>query len=392
MPTTIHLVHPFHSRPVREKWSHCAFTQIALKQATIFRRLGCKVVSYGNWGDESDADEKVTLLDQEGYAAHYADTGLPGHGANGAVIGSPGHMAWFQALVKEIIPRVYEVPGDHVVLHTFADSAAALVQMLPGAQHLEPHVGYDRPPFGANRVYVSQSWRHYLWGKHGSTAGDHRYSWVVLPYYEATDWPFVEQAQGQATDLGGGAFVGKTGAPYVAYLGRMTNDKGLATVVDIAQRMLGTSFKLAGSGTTPDAFAATYNPSANVEYLGTLPGRDRAAFLGNASVLLAPSEYAEPCAGVVCEAALCGTPSVASSWGGYMETVLPGRTGFTAATLMEWISGVKQSGVLIRSQVRESALDRFTLEAVIPQYARIFEQLLSLKGAGWYALPGQEAT
>lgn len=382
MTTTIHLVHPFHSRPTYEKWSHCAFSQIALKQVTVFRRLGCEVVSYGNWGDESDADEKATLLNAEEYAQHYADTGLPGHGANGAVIGSPGHAAWLARLLPAVARRAGG-PGDHVVLHTFADAAAALLGAFPTALHLEPHVGYDRPPFGANRVYVSQAWRHYLWGKHGSTAGDHRYSWVVLPYYDAASWPFVPKPNARISE----------DAPYVAYLGRMTNDKGLSTVVEIARYRPDLRFKLAGSGTTIEAFARDYQPPANVEYLGTLPGKDRAAFLGDASVLLAPSEYAEPCAGVVCEAALCGTPSVASSWGGYTETVLPGRTGFLAATLADWLDGVRgclsspRAGGIHREHVRREATRRFTLEAAAPQYGRVLEQLLSLKGAGWYALP-----
>lgn len=380
MTTTIHLVHPFHSRPVYEKWSHCAFTQIALKQATVFRRLGCRVVSYGNWGDESDADEKHTLLNAKEYARHYADTGLPGHGANGAVIGSPGHQAWLAELLDVVTRRRHG--GDHVVCHTFADSAAALLTAFPTALHLEPHVGYDRPPFGANRVYVSQAWRHYLWGKYGSTAGDHRYSWVVLPYYDVKDWPFVADPENHLSiySIAGG---------YVAYLGRMANDKGLSTVVEVAKRMPELRFKLAGSGTTPEAFARDYQPPPNVKYLGTLSGRDRVAFLGNASCLLAPSEYAEPCAGVVCEAALCGTPSVASAWGGYTETVGNRRTtGVLASTLAEWLEGVRHCTTAIhREEVRALALSRFTLEAATPQYGRVLEQLLSLKGAGWYALP-----
>jgi glycosyltransferase involved in cell wall biosynthesis len=186
---------------------------------------------------------------------------------------------------------------------------------------------------------------------------------VVLPYYDKKDWKLV-----------------KTPKDYIAYMGRITADKGITTVGAIAEARPDWKFKVAGSGNiTP------FSLPKNVQYMGTLPGKDRAKYMGNASVLLCPSEYVEPCAGVVCEAALTGTPAVGSSWGGYTETI-EGRTGATASTLSQWIEGIEFAQSLDRQWVHDRAVDRFSLEAATRQYAQITEQLIALHTPkGWYA-------
>src|SRR4030095_12952278 len=200
-------------------------------------------------------------------------------------------------------------------------------------------------------------------GKYKNTVGDRRYSWVVLPYYDERDWPAVE-----------------TPGDYFAFMGRVTADKGISTIQAIANARPGWKFKIAGSGD-----AAPFSLPPNVECLGTLPGKDRAAFMGNARALLCPSEYVEPCAGVVCEAALTGTPSVASSWGGYMETIERGGTGYQAATLAEWIACIDAAAHLGRAYIAREARARFSTEAAIVQYGRVIDQLLSLRRDGWYS-------
>ena len=374
---TIHVISPFHSRLLKEKWSHCAFTQIALKQIQIFKMLGYHVIDYSNWGSESVADEHVEILSKDEFLNSFLDDGRPAHG--NADIGSPQWQLWNKRLLEAFNRRMTNRQkagkkgagnGVEFVAHTFGSSAEALLQLLPDAIHFESHIGYDRPGFGPKRVFVSEAWRNYLWGKYGSEAGDHRYSWVVHPYYDVNDWPPM------------------LSQPYkdgpVSYLGRMTADKGLSTVVDIAARMPHLTFELAGSGMSQSDFQTSYKPTNNVIFLGEIPGSERATFYGRSSVLLVPSEYMEPCAGVVCEAALCGTPSVASSWGGFKETIIEGMTGYTAATLSDWIHGVELASLLLRKVVMANARARFKLEAAAVKYDQILETLMRQKRLGWY--------
>lgn len=360
MRFTVHVIAPFHSHLAKEKWSHCAFTQITLKQIAIFKQLGAQVIDYSNFGSESTADEHVTVLGKKVFSQFFSDDGMPGHRAE---IGSAGWDAWISRLIPSVAARM-RGKGKHVVIHTFGDSAARLLNACPPSTlHLESHVGYDRPPFGARRVYVSEAWRHFMWGKYPNDGGDRRYSWVVLPYYDEKDWVFVEDPD-----------------DYIAYMGRITADKGISTIQAIANARPQWKFKVAGAG-DPKPFELP----ANVECVGVLPGKDRAAFVGGARVLLCPSDYVEPCAGVVCEAAMTGTPTVASSWGGYTETIEQGETGYHAATLAEWIACIDAAKTLEREPVARRARERFSLEVAALQYARVFEQLLALSDEGWYA-------
>ena len=354
---TVHVIAPFHSRLMKEHWSHCAFTQITLKQIEIFKRLGHHVIDYSNYGSESTAHEHVELLSKDLFEQYFSDDGKPGHEA---VIGSVGHARWLTALILAEC-RMQE-PGEHIVAHTFGDSAASLVPRTTNASHFESHVGYDRMPFGVPRVYVSEAWRHFMWGKYPNQTGDRRYSWVILPYYDKPDWP-----EGPGGD-------------YIAFMGRIVPDKGITTIKAIAEARPDWKFKVAGSGDL-----GPFQMPSNVEHMGILPGNERAAFLGGASVQILPTEYIEPCAGSVIEGMLCGTPAVTSSWGGFTETVETGRTGYRAATLQEWIDGIDGAARLMRQHVAYRALGRFTLEAAEKQYAHVFEQLLSLRTSkGWY--------
>lgn len=382
---TIHVISPFHSRLQKEKWSHCAFTQITLKQIQIFKMLGFHVIDYSNWGSESVADEHVEILNRDEFLNNFLDDGRPAHG--NAEVGGAAWKLWNDKVLAYFDRYVQSHPesGHNFVAHTFGNSAGQLVTEYPEMMHLETHIGYDRPGFGARRVFVSEAWRNYLFGKYGSTAEDHRWSWAVLPYYDKADWPFVPDSDMRL--IPGPTFDGG----YIAFLGRMTQDKGLCTVVDVAQRMPHLKFKLAGSGLSHSDFLTIYKPTDNVEFLGEIAGKDRADFLGNTSCLIVPSEYLEPCAGVVCEAALCGTPSVTSSWGGFNETIISGMTGRTASFLGDYIRGIEAAIVMPRNIVRRFAEQRFSLEAAAVQYGRIFERLLTIKGDGWYTMPDRLA-
>lgn len=372
MKKTVHVIAPFHTRLVKEKWSNCGFTQITLNFIKVCKMLGYHVIDYSNFGSESVADEHVEILSKKEYLTTFLDDGAPAT-ADNAEVGSPGWRIWHDALCPKVRARV-DSEGYHFVAHPFGEAAAMLLRTCPEAFHVETNIGYDRPGFGAYRIFCTEAWRNYHFGKYGSSVGDHRWSWVVPIYHERNEWPFRGVTRSTETRP-------------VSFLGRLTPSKGISTIIDIAKHMSNLPFEIAGPGMSGADFQAAYKPPNNVNFLGLLEGKDRAAYYGRASVLLAPSEYLEPCGGVVLEAALCGTPSVASSWGGFRETIQVHRTGMLASTLAQWIDGVNFCRKLSRRTVADNAEARFTNESAVFQYDRIFEQLLTLKGEGWYTLP-----
>lgn len=370
---TCHVIAPFHTRLVSPLWDHCAFTTKTLKLIGMLGSLGYNVIDYSNAGSQGeerfsvgavDLDprgyyEHVEMLSWAGFTRHFKDDGLPGD----ANLDSEGCKA-FNHELKLAIGAGLRRPGRHVILHSFGDAARFLMQEHSGVLQIESGVGYDRAPFGARRVFESDQWRHHLWGKYGSTPADRTYSWVIPNAVDPLEWPL------RAGDGG-----------YIAFMGRVTPQKGMNTIREIAKRLPGRQFKIAGAGEVEDRDEWP----TNVAFIGPLRGGERAQFLGEAAVTICPTEYIEPFGGVAIESMFCGTPVVASSWGAFGSTVVPGSSGALARTLGDWIRGIDAVGSLYRPAVAGWARDRFALGAIAPLYHEAISQLIDLHGAGWYA-------
>lgn len=232
-----------------------------------------------------------------------------------------------------------------IVFHSFPLSDAA----VQAEMRVECGVGYDTAPRAdVLRVYESEAWRHYLWGKYGSTLADRRRSWVIPWAFDEEEWP-----------LG-------TGGDYVSYLGRMMPDKGFRAIYEVARKMPSTRFKIAGKGGRP----LREDPPPNVEYVGPVYGTERAAFLGGALAHLCPTEYVEPLNGSAIEAMLCGTPVVSTSWGGFTETVVDGTTGFRCADAEEMVQALGAARGLARSDVRRITRAKFCMDAAAVKWHR----------------------
>lgn len=117
---------------------------------------------------------------------------------------------------------------------------------------------------------------------------------------------------------------------YVAYLGRLSPEKGLMLLMKAAVRFPEVTFRIAGVGPMEDelrGFVEKHNLS-NVHFCGFLAGEDKARFLQEATLLVAPSECYESFGQVVVEANAVGTPVVAANHGGLASLVKNGETGW----------------------------------------------------------------
>lgn len=112
---------------------------------------------------------------------------------------------------------------------------------------------------------------------------------------------------------------------YVAYAGRMTREKGVATLLEAARRLPEVDFRLAGDGPMYDKLVSKSPP--NVRLLGFLDHATMVTFYSGAVCLAVPSEWFEMRPLVICEAMAHGVPVVASRIGGLGELVLDGVTG-----------------------------------------------------------------
>lgn len=315
---------------------------------------GYKVIEYSNQGSKSSADEHVVMLSHAEFEDLYgnrADTDFYG---NDATLGSRGHQLFEQRLIPAL--RECLQPED-IICHPFGHAHQQLMAEFPSHQHVETGIGYPTLMPNSFRIFESYAWMHYHQGKEGRNGKN--YEWVVPNYYDLDDWDVC-------TEPGN----------YLAFLGRITELKGIDTIRAIADYSPW-PIVLHGQG-DPSKWA-----HPNIEYRGPLSGRARSKFLGNARALLAPTVFTEPFCGMAVEAMLCGTPVVSVDYGAMTETVQHGM-GFRCHTLQDWLDGINAAGDLDRAAIAARARATYSLEACGKLYNKIFNQLNDLYRKGWY--------
>jgi glycosyltransferase involved in cell wall biosynthesis len=189
-------------------------------------------------------------------------------------------------------------------------------------------------------------------------------------------------------DIGAHSFA--RGGDYLAFLGRISPDKGLDRAIDIARRA-GLPLKVAarmplensddaGSRADWDYYRAVIEPlfeGPDVEYVGEVGDADRAAFLGNALALLFPIDWPEPFGLVMAEALACGTPVVARRRGSVPEVINHGVTGLIGESDDELAELCRRVGDLSREACRAEAEERFSASAMVGGYEEIYRRVLA---------------
>lgn len=353
---TLHIPGLFHTQET-EAFDHCAFTGKVRRFVPMMRALGWRVVLYSNEGSDVDATEHVPMLSCDRFAELYGAKDATAFHGDHATIGSAGHTAFEAALIPAMRARVK--PGD-IILHPFGHAHQRLLTEFPDQQHVESGIGYPTVMDGTFKVFESYAWMHYHQGKANRSGAN--YEWVIPNYYDPSDWPI--------SDGGGG---------YLAFLGRICKEKGLDVIRAIADHSP-LPIVLHGQGD------ASQWQHPMIKYAGPIVGADRARFLGGARAALMPTQFVEPFGGSGVEGLLCGTPLIASDWGAFSETIVPGFNGFRPHTLQGWLDAIDDAKTLSRSEIGSHASGRYSLKAVGKLYDRAFRDLLDLRKAGWYQL------
>ncbi len=161
------------------------------------------------------------------------------------------------------------------------------------------------------------------------------------------------------------------GSGYLAFLGRLTENKGIHTAIQVSIRT-GLPLKIAGPlPTSPeelDFFRKHVEPffdNEKITYVGSVNDQQKQTFLSGADVLLFPTQWSEPCAVVVSESLDCGTPVVAFSTASNTEIITPGLTGFLCpgiGNVEEMSIATKKALKLSRERCREEAVHRFDVK------------------------------
>ncbi|TIM31284.1 MAG: glycosyltransferase family 4 protein [Mesorhizobium sp.] len=167
---------------------------------------------------------------------------------------------------------------------------------------------------------------------------------------------------------------------YLAFLGRISPEKGPETAIEIAARS-GMPLKIAAKIDKVDQsyWKETVEPqvlrNSNVEFIGEIDERRKADFLGNAAALLFPIDWPEPFGLVTIEAMACGTPVIAFRRGAVPEVIDDGVSGLIVDTADGAVDAVRRINGLDRAQVRRTFEERYTVERMCRDYVAIYGSL-----------------
>jgi glycosyltransferase involved in cell wall biosynthesis len=166
---------------------------------------------------------------------------------------------------------------------------------------------------------------------------------------------------------------------YLAFLGRISPEKGTDRAIDVALRA-GIPFKIAAKVDAVDReyFEALVKPRLcppDVEYIGEIGEHEKSEFLGNALALLFTIDWPEPFGLAMIEALACGTPVITRPCGSVPEIVRPGQTGLIASSVEDLVAATKRVDRISRQRCREEFEARFTVDRMAEQYEALYLRL-----------------
>jgi glycosyltransferase involved in cell wall biosynthesis len=166
---------------------------------------------------------------------------------------------------------------------------------------------------------------------------------------------------------------------YLAFLGRLTKEKGPEAAIRIA-RAVNMPLRIAAKVPRGERgyFKEQLEPQIDgeqVQLTGEVNDDAKRQFLAGAAALLFPIDWPEPFGLVMIEAMACGTPVIAFRSGSVPEVIDDGITGFVVNDEAEAIDAIKRLPELDRRRVRAHFEKRFTAKRMAEEYLRHYTAL-----------------
>lgn len=175
---------------------------------------------------------------------------------------------------------------------------------------------------------------------------------------------------------------------YLAFLGRLSRDKGVEFAIRISQ-LTSIPLKIAAKIDPVDRDyyekLRGYFSMPGIEYIGEIGDAEKSDFLGGALALLFPIQWPEPFGLVMIEAIAAGTPVIAFPNGSVREVVRNGVTGYIVDGIDEACTAVHavKMGRISRRKCRGDFEKRFTASQMAKKYVEIYENVIESFSHGW---------
>jgi glycosyltransferase involved in cell wall biosynthesis len=181
-------------------------------------------------------------------------------------------------------------------------------------------------------------------------------------------------------DVQGSYRLGAGDGGYLAFVGRSSADKGLATAIRVAIRC-GMPIRI---GARVGASGVHYHNShvipllrhPLVEWLGEVTDEEKAKLLERATALLMPIDWEEPFGLSFIESLAAGTPIITRPKGALPELMRDGVHGFFADTEDAMVAACSRISTVDRAECRRWALERFSSARMADDYEAAYRRLI----------------
>jgi glycosyltransferase involved in cell wall biosynthesis len=167
---------------------------------------------------------------------------------------------------------------------------------------------------------------------------------------------------------------------YLAFLGRLTPNKGVDTAVQVALKT-GYPLRIAGNVPRESGAQAFFDERVRphlgrqIEWIGEIGDGEKAEFFGGALGLLFPIRWPEPFGIVISEALAHGVPVIAARTASTPELIRHGETGFLCDTEEEIVASVQRLGEICPETCRADAVNRFSPRALTDAVLKVYESV-----------------
>jgi glycosyltransferase involved in cell wall biosynthesis len=171
---------------------------------------------------------------------------------------------------------------------------------------------------------------------------------------------------------------------YLAFLGRISPEKGIDKAIEIAISA-GMPLKIAAKIDKADA--VYYEQEIKklmdhplVEFVGEINEKEKEEFLGNAHALLFPINWPEPFGLVMIEAMACATPVIAFRNGSVPEIIQNEKSGLIVDNAEQAVKAVEEISRIDRHECRACFEEHFTSKRMAADYVNVYQEMIEING------------
>ena len=320
-----------------------------------------------------DAGHKVVL---------YAPYGTDLEHANLKIITTTSQdVSKSQKLIKEaeqqLFQRIVDDQNQFDVIHSHIEPVIAT--KIDGTNYFDT---IQKPIVITmhNQTYINDNIAYYK-----SHQNLHNINFVFISHDQSIPLAFLPNKRViyNGINLSGLTFNDTPNKDQLAFLGRITPEKGIYEAIQIAK--LSNKKLLIGAAidnSQQDFYNNIIKPeidNKSIIYLGELSDKDKNNLLRTSEALLFPIRWHEPFGLVMVEAMATGTPVIASNIGSVPEIIENDRTGYTIKdidNLADYAQKIGTINSLDRKYCRQVAEEKFSEKIMVDKYLKLYKSII----------------